>query len=112
MYKKIKDFIQANGMGDKIHEVFCYSDPARFGIVVFQSVAAARLFLRHLRKAVGGEIDSERTLRFAPNRTLSQRGHDKRLGQIKHLLHLEGHALETIKILWRKNIVKLEGKVV
>ena len=49
---------------------------------------------------------------FAPNRTLEQRAQDKRLGQIKHQLHERGHSLSNIKILWRKNVVKLGNTIV
>ena len=51
-------------------------------------------------------------MRFAPNRTLGQRAQDKRLGQIKHQLHERGHALQDIKIVWRKNLVKLKDRVI
>ena len=67
-----------------------------------------------MRDAKGFEIggDEGRQMRFAANRTIQQRAQDKRLGQVKHQMYENGIAPEDIKILWRKNVVKVRGKVV
>ena len=99
-------------MAGKAQDVYCFADPSNFGVIEFASVKDVRGFLRMLRKASEFEIDNEKSLKFSPNRTLNQRAQDKRLGQIKHQMTLQGHDLEAIKIIWKKNIVKLGDKVV
>ena len=50
-------------------------------------------------------------MHFAMNRALAQRVQDERLGRVKHKIHEIGHSQESPKILWRKNIVMLNIKV-
>ena len=110
--ERIRRFLSANNMESKVKDVFCFADPSNFGIIEFESIAATRGFLKKLRAAGDLEIDDEKKLRFAPNRTLVQRAQDRRLGQIKHQLFTSGHALDDIKIIWRRNVVKLGKKIV
>ena len=111
--EKINDLIDKNGCRAKVKDVWCYRDPANFGIIEFHTTAATKAFLRRLPKATDMQIEDGKTMRFGRNRTLTRRANDKRLGLIKHLLaQVEGVELKDIKIRWKANVIRLKNEIV
>ena len=72
----ISKFIKENDFQKKVKDIFCPTDPCKFGIIEFVSAKAARAFLKKLTKATGKQV-GEREMRFSPNLTVVQRAQDK-----------------------------------
>ena len=110
--KSIEDYLKEGKRRNKVVDVFAFSDPAKYGVIEFESVPAKIGFYKKIRDVstkIGGDIE----LRFEDNKTFPERARDKTLGMIKHhVMQHKGLGKKQVKIDWGTGSVKTkEGEV-
>ncbi|CAK0891697.1 unnamed protein product, partial [Prorocentrum cordatum] len=84
-----------------VHKVFPFSDPARVGVIEFETEASKIGFYKKIRN-VSKQVSENLKLWFTNNRTYKQRLRDKTLGRIKHwLIEKKGCDPEDVQIAWK-----------
>ena len=107
----INKFLETNNLKNNVVEVFTYSDPARSGVIRFNSENNKKHFYRKLRGCTGLQIEENRNMKFSNKLTLKERAIEERLGQIKYRYSLKDDIDKTkIQIYWKQAEVKYKGK--
>ena len=110
--RAIEGFLAEGTRRHKVNKVFTFSDPARVGVIQFDTEASKIGFYKKIRN-VSKQVSDNLKLWFTNNRTYKQRLRDKTLGRIKHwLIEKKGCDPEDVRIAWKNGSVSVTNKKV
>ena len=113
---KLTDVMKMNGMMDKVEDIYCFTDPAKIGIVLFHNTGSITTFFRKMKHVVVHITDDQtdgKTISWTTNDTYEQRKREKVLGYIKYHINKRLQLpLKTIQIDRKNNTVKIKHRIV
>ena len=113
---KLTEVMKANGLMDKVEDIFCFTDPAKIGVILFHNKGNITTFFRKMRQVdvhIAEDKTDDKTISWTTNDTYETRKREKILGYIKYHLNKKLQLpLKTIQIDRKNGMVKIKHRTV